>query len=387
MHVVLIPSWYPRDASDFNGSFFAEQAVGLRQEGNKVGVLAVAGEPLYMPRRWARQRRSLSISVEDGIPVYRSGIIVPLPWLHSWNQAFWDREWRRLLRRYIEDHGRPDVLHAHAMFPAGIAAQSLADEFGIPYVITEHRPSSIDRLKEPGMRRLAVRAARSAGALVAVARGFVPSLDEAYGLQAGGGWAYVPGMLSPQFEEIAPRPLPSEPFTVGHVSHLDPGKRVGNLITAFAEAFPEGDERLRIVGDSPHREDLVRLARESGVAHRIDFVGAVPRPEIATEFARFHVFALPSVAEAFGTVLWEAMASGVPLISTATWAGGNAVSSENGIVVPIDDVAALKRGLQEIRSRVGDYSPTQIRSMALSHCGRHAFVTEYVEIYRKALSQ
>lgn len=386
MHVVIIPSWYPRDTADFNGSFFVEQAQGLRAEGHVVGVLAVAGEPVYLPDRWVGQSRGTRSSVEDGLPVLRRRVIVPLPWLHGINQRVWDGAWKALLEQYIREHGRPDVLHAHSMFPGGLAAHALSRDFGIPFVVTEHRPSSIDRLKEPGMRRLAVAAAHDAGSLVAVARGFVPQLDEAYGLTAEG-WTYVPGMLSPQFETVDPRPVPGAPFTIGHVSHLDPGKRVQLLIGAFADAFRDGDERLRIVGDSAHRPELEQYADSRGIASRVDFVGAVPREHIAEEFARFHVFALPSVAEAFGTVLWEAMASGVPLVSTRTWAGENAVTGANGVLVPIDDVPALAAALRTMKDLIGDFDPRQVRSLAMAHCGRSTFVAEYIEIYRKALSR
>lgn len=349
MHVVMIPSWYPEDARDFNGSFFPEQAEALMTEGHRVGVLAVRGTPLYQPRVLASRPRGVRSSSERGIEVLRRDIAVPLPWLHSVNQKVWNSAWSDLLQRYIERHGRPDVLHAHAMFPGGIAAHAMSERFGIPFLVTEHRPSSIERLSEPGMRALAESAARASGSLIAVARGFVPDLNEAYGLEGDRGWRYLPGLLSPQFENLVPRPIPAPPFTVGHVSHQDPGKRVPMLIGAFADAFSRGDERLRIAGDSPHRVHLEQVARDEGVADRVDFVGAVSREHIADEFARYHVFVLPSVAEAFGTVLWEAMASGVPLLATETWAGRNAITDENGITVPIDDREALAEGLRALR--------------------------------------
>lgn len=385
MHIVMIPSWYPQDEADFNGSFFAEQAEALVAEGHRVGVLAVRGVPAYRAGAVARARRASRASVEQGVAVVRRDLVVPFPLVHAVNQRVWDRAWAGLLKSYIAEHGRPDVLHAHAMFPGGIAAHRLSRDFGIPFVVTEHRPSSIARLAEPGMRSLAVGAARAAGARIAVARGFVPRLDEAYGLSGTTGWEYLPGLLSPQFEHIAPRPVPEGPFLVGHVSHLDPGKRVSLLIGAFADAFPHGGERLRIAGDSVHRAALEQVAADEGVADRVDFAGAVPRTGIAAEFARYHVFALPSEAEAFGTVLWEAMASGVPVVSTETWAGWNSVQDDNGLLVPIDDRGGLASALLRMRDGISAYDPARVREIALEHCGQQVFVSNYIAAYRKAI--
>lgn len=384
MHVLMIPSWYPEAAGDFNGSFFAEQAEALIHGGCQVGVLAVRGTPVYQPRLLLSRPRGVRETEENGVRVLRKDIAVPLPWLHGVNQKVWNRAWAQLADRYVAAYGRPDVLHAHSMFPGGLAAHALSQRLGAPFVVTEHRPSSLERLAEPGMRALATSAAGASGGLVAVARGFVPQLDRAYGLDESEGWTYLPGLLSPQFEHIAPRPVPSGPFTVGHVSHLDPGKRVALLIEAFASAFPEGPERLRIAGGSVHRAELERIAATTNASDRIDFVGVVPRESIAAEFARYHCFALPSEAEAFGTVLWEAMASGLPLISTATWAGLNAITRENGMIVPIDDRAELADALVRMRDHFTEYAPGEVRRIALDHCGEAVFVSNYVDAYRRA---
>ena len=385
MHVVMIPSWYPESPGDFSGSFFAEQAEALVKAGHTVGVLAVRGTPVYQPRAVFSRPSGIRKAAEHGVTVLRRDIVVPLPFLHRVNQVAWNRAWRGLLKAYIDEFGAPDVLHAHSMFPGGIAAAKLSQETGIPFIITEHRPSSIDRVHERGMRALAIGAASDAGVRVAVARGFVPMLDEAYGFGFDG-WRYIPGLLSPQFENVEPRRFPALPFTVGHVSHLDPGKRVALIIEAFSDAFPDGDERLRIAGDSVHRAELERLARDVGIEDRVDFVGAVSRQNIASEFARQHVFALASEAEAFGTVLWEAMATGVPVLSTDTWAGRNAVTDDNGLMVPIDDRAAFASALRTLRDTAASYDADRIRQICLEHCGHEAFVSQYVSAYEEAIS-
>lgn len=388
MHVLMIPSWYPEHAGDFNGSFFPEQAGALVAAGHTVGVLVARPFPVYELAQF-RARTPRPAADEGGVLVLRSDVLLPVPKAHRLNQQRLDAAIRRLYDAYVAERGVPDVLHAHAMFTGGIAAAHLSRATGVPFIVTEHRPSSLERLREPGYRGMALRAAREAGGLVAVARGFVPELNDAYGVEGSSGWTYVPGLLSPQFEHIAPRAVPAGPFVFGHVSHLDPGKRVDLLIQAFADAFGSAEDvRLRIAGGSDAAIASLRtVAIEAGVGDRVDFVGPIPRHQIAEEFARYHVFALTSEAEAFGTVLWEAMACGLPILSTDTWAGNNAVTEQTGVMVLRDDRVSIATGLRELKDGFEAYDSGRIRRICLDHCGERAFVALYEDIYREAMAR
>lgn len=386
MHVLFVPSWYPSDTTDFSGSFFIEQAQALVRVGHKVGVISVKGIPVYAPRQLRGWTRGVRQTLEIGINTYRLDKVLPFPKVPGANERVLLHAWRTLLIRYISENGRPDVLHAHAMFPSGVVAHALSDEFGIPFVVTEHRPSSIGRLNGKWNRVHGRWAGFAASALIGVSTGFAAELNGAYDLGAKK-WQYVPGLLSPQFQDIPTRSSPVGSFVFSHVSHLDPGKRVDLLIEAFADRF-RGVEgvRLRIAGDSIHKTKLETLADGLKISEQIDFIGAVARKDIVGEFGAAHVFVLPSVAESFGTVLWEAMACGLPIVSTATWAGTNAIVEDNGLLVAIDARKQLGDALVKIREDFDNYNPETIRSICVDHCGHEAFVSQYEAIYAEAVA-
>ncbi len=100
-----------------------------------------------------------------------------------------------------------------------------------------------------------------------------------------------------------------------------------------------------IVGAGPLRAPLERLARELGLS-RVRFLGDVSDAEVTALYHAADIFTLPSVtrAEAFGVVQLEAMACGVPVVSTNLRSGVPWVNQhqKTGLVVPPGDAGALR---------------------------------------------
>ena len=108
------------------------------------------------------------------------------------------------------------------------------------------------------------------------------------------------------------------------VSRLEPEKNVGLAIRAFADVAPQ-TACLIIVGDGSEKENLERLAKDVGVSERIFFEGA-QTPKKYYKLASLVL--MPSLYEGYGMVIIEALASGVPVLST-----GVGVAREVGAIV------------------------------------------------------
>jgi glycosyltransferase involved in cell wall biosynthesis len=106
---------------------------------------------------------------------------------------------------------------------------------------------------------------------------------------------------------------------------------------------------LIIIGDGPLELELRAQAAALGVADRVRFVGTVDADDLEAYYQACDAFVLPSIArtEAFGVVQIEAMAAGLPVVSTrlptgVPWVNQDGVS---GFVVPPEDAAALGAAL------------------------------------------
>lgn len=92
------------------------------------------------------------------------------------------------------------------------------------------------------------------------------------------------------------------------------------------------DVRLWMAGDGPLRSDLEALARELGISSRVSWLGH--QPELTAWYAGADLFLHTAVGEAFGNVLIEAMACGLPVIATASGAVSElVVDGETGCLI------------------------------------------------------
>ncbi|MFH5925479.1 glycosyltransferase family 4 protein [Roseomonas xinghualingensis] len=145
--------------------------------------------------------------------------------------------------------------------------------------------------------------------------------------------------------------------TVGTVAALRPEKNLSRLLRSFRIASQSCNARLVIVGDGPERPYLETLARELGLAGRVQFVGYVANP--SQLYFTFDIFALSSDTEQMPFAVLEAMAAGLPVVATDVGDVREMLGWENeSFVVPVDEVSLAERMLEllsnaPLRSRVG----------------------------------
>ncbi|HXY29789.1 MAG TPA: glycosyltransferase [Gemmatimonadaceae bacterium] len=152
-----------------------------------------------------------------------------------------------------------------------------------------------------------------------------------------------------------PRPAErasSDPVVVITTCRLVAQKRVDRLLHAVGAVRRAGMEiELRIAGEGPERPALERLAGELHLPPDVvRFLGR--RDDVASELRRASIFALTSDHEGFPNVVLEAMAAGLPVVTTdAGDAGVAVVDDETGYVVRVgDDGALLERLTRLVRS-------------------------------------
>ena len=175
--------------------------------------------------------------------------------------------------------------------------------------------------------------------------------------------------------------LPTQRIRCLAVARLIERKGLGDLIRALALLEP-GQFELEIVGGGPDEHVLRDLAVRMGVGQDVRFLGALPRAEVAERYRAADLFTLPSSAEAFGNVFAEALASGLPIVGSATGGIPDLVEhGSNGLLVPPGDVPRLAGAIRYLAN-----DPELRTEMALRNRAKAEATLEWAQVTRRYLS-
>ncbi len=179
------------------------------------------------------------------------------------------------------------------------------------------------------------------------------------------------------------------PPTVLFVGRLVYYKGVEFLIRAMADT----KARLRIVGTGPLEDSLRALARQKGIADRVEFLGQVSERDLIAHYHACDVFALPSITnqEMFGLVQLEAMACRKPVISTNLPTGVPWVNQhgKTGYTVvprnPEELACSIQRLLssRELREDMGAAGRARVEQ----HFTSAKMAETMLQVYQEALSE
>jgi glycosyltransferase involved in cell wall biosynthesis len=125
-------------------------------------------------------------------------------------------------------------------------------------------------------------------------------------------------------------------------------KRFDILIEALSNVLTEIDARLIILGDGPDRELLERLVEDLGIPDKVSFEGFQINPY--KFLSKAAVFVLSSQREGLPMVILEAIACGIPVVSTDCPSGPREILENGrcGLLVPVNDVNAIANGIKKL---------------------------------------
>ncbi|MEO5580558.1 MAG: glycosyltransferase [Gemmatimonadaceae bacterium] len=418
-HVLIIPSeeFLPPE-NHLSGIFQLHQASALSAAGFRVGTLSIRqtlsilmilragayrlagrkpgnsldGRPVLdlaslLAKKLTRPKSFVTYDHVADLPVVRVEGFYLFPPSRFTDHLGWVRAGVAAFEEYCDRCGRPDLLHAHNLNPAGLLGHRISRRYNIPFVLTEHSTFYGRGLVPRSLFSSLRRAADAASGLAVVSPALGTVLQNQLNLNADS-MRWIPNVIDP---DVASMPVTRESssddgFTFLCIGNLIPVKNHAVLLKAFQTAFHgQKGMRLRIGGDGPLELDLKVLAAELKIAPQIQFLGRLSREQVVQELDRCNAFVLPSSYETFGVVLIEALVRGKPVIATRCGGPESFVGEEDGIIVPPDGVTELATALRTMSRQAASYDSDTLRQRALARFGAQKLVQNLENFYFQAM--
>jgi glycosyltransferase involved in cell wall biosynthesis len=174
---------------------------------------------------------------------------------------------------------------------------------------------------------------------------------------AGIHWLFSTAVSKAELRALHPvldRGLSTPPKLI-YVGRFSPEKGVATLLRALHLLARSGFQPLPVLtlaGEGVQRAELEALARELGVTDRVTFAGQLGRERLSVELMRADLCVQPSLTEGFSKAWIDAMAHGLPVVSSDVGAARAVIGSdgERGWIVRAGDVEALAATLREVLS-------------------------------------
>ncbi|MCG8423355.1 MAG: glycosyltransferase [Proteobacteria bacterium] len=287
---------------------------------------------------------------------------------------------------------RVDVLHTHNSLPLIYAAPA-GRILGIPVIYTKHGQGHNDSRGDKLLRRLASPCVQS---FVAVSETTAQHAREQRECLLPGRLEVIANGI--RLDRFGPNAgarrdirrelgVGAEVWLVGTIGRFDDNKNQSSLVRAVAPLLGD-DFQLVLVGDGPSMDTVKQTVTDLARPELVHVLGR--RTEVSSILAALDVFALPSLSEGLPLVIPEAMASALPVVSTAV--GGIphvVVDGETGYLVPAGDENAMRERLSALanhRERATELGRAG-RERALQEYSAERMTRQYMELYDRALAR
>lgn len=306
------------------------------------------------------------------------------------------------LLRLTRNRGPFDIVHGHSS-KGGAIARLCGRWLGVPTVYTPHglnmaspEVSGAKRAANAWAERILGHAATSK--MIAVSEGerdFILGLNlvsrKRVALINNG----VDGRDLDYFSEhrMSNGPIGKRPLTFGSIMRFSPPKTPGHLVEAFARlcaAMPQKTMRLVLAGDGELLHGVRSQVEARGLNEKVSFLGWQTDPRKV--MLGFDVYVLSSLSEGSSYTILDAMAAGLPVISTDVFGTRETTAQVPGnVLAPVGDPVALARGMQRMaRLAAGPSSRTALeevgqanRDYVRTHFRQGETTHRTIEVYRE----
>jgi len=265
-------------------------------------------------------------------------------------------------RTLVREVARADAIHTPIPGDVGTIGMLLAMLFGKPLFV-RHCGNWLapKTAAEHFWKWLMEQSAGGSRVMLATGGRTQPPSDRNAALQ----WVFSTSLTEEDLQRCAsPRAAPASARLI-IACRQDPEKGTGSVIRSLPRIIQRfAGATVDVVGDGSALCDFRSLARELGVADRVIFHGKVAHDEVIRLFGAADVFCYPTAAsEGFPKVVLEALACGLPVVTTRVSVLPELIGSGAGVLINADDPESVAAGVEQCLSDPIEYARKSQRAL------------------------
>jgi len=384
LKILFVPRWYPNRTDPMPGLFIQRLAGALAKK-LTVQVVSVHPDPV------SKETYEVVHSVENSVKVcrvyYKTGQRLPVV--------------SKLLNfiRYVRAHHHgsmslmpfsADIVHGHILTREIFFAWYMALKQNCPFIISEHWSRYFpENGTYKGLFRKSFTAfllKRSAG-LITVSESLAKAMQDA-------GLKHEKTFVIPNVIDVSAF-IPSAVKRVGnkavilHVSCFeDKSKNISGFLDALAELYKKrNDFRVLLVGEGPDYDAMRDYARSRGLNdENVEFTGLKQNSELIRLFQTSSFLVQTSRYETFGTVLIEALACGLPVVSTNTGIAPLIINQSNGILIQQPTVYEIVVATEKMLNIYPNFDPHELHDTVKSTFSEDSISEKMLAVYYEIIN-
>ena len=289
-----------------------------------------------------------------------------------------------------------DLLHVHYAIPhatSAYLAKEIAKNKGLKIITTLHGTDITLVGLEPTFLPLVKFSIEKSDGVTAVSRFLKEKTITNYSIESD--INVIPNFVdTQQFKKVSiddcafrKHIAPNGEKILVHTSNFRPVKRVPDTIRIFNLVQKEIPSKLLLVGDGPDRSECERLVRELNLSDHVKFLGK--QEGLVEILSSSDIFLIPSQSESFGLAALEAMACGLPVISSSVGGLPELVKhNECGFIAEIGDVERMAKYTLDLLTNEKKYElfSHNARERTVNKFDKSIVVPVYEDYYKKILN-
>jgi L-malate glycosyltransferase len=285
----------------------------------------------------------------------------------------------RFIKTEILSQTKPDIIHSHLTYPGGFLGTIIQQISKIPNIITEH--STIKLYFRSWLHKQCAKyALRKTNTVISVSKSLREEIVT---------FCQHPVIVINNIVDVSKFDLVKSSrgpiLNIGFLGGLNSSNKGLDLLLRAVSLLNRKDIVLHIGGDGILLGNFKSMAKDLNIEEICNFYGEITRSEISGFFSKLDFFILPSRYETFGIVLIEAMACGLPVISTKCGGPEEIVTPVTGLLINKESVEELKQAIEKTSEALETYNKEAIRNYADENFGKGVFIERISELYQKII--